>query len=385
MLAQLPGGWLLDRFGAKSIYVWSLLLWSVFTLFQGTVGFFALTAMTAVTTLFVCRFLVGVAEAPSMPANSRIVAGWFPTAERGTAVALFNSAQYFATALFIPIMSSITFKFGWNYTFLFMGGVGILFVPVMMKMIDTPAENTRINQAERDYIEQGGALRETRQIAPTAATSGVSSWTNIKLLLSNRMMVGIFLGQYCISTLTYFFLTWFPVYLVKERGMSILQVGFVAVLPALCGCLGSLIGGAISDLLLKRGCSLSVARKTPIVVGMLLSTSMVVCNYVRTDFVVVAVMAFAFLGKGIGALGWTVVVDAAPKEIMGLTAGLFNFFGNTAAITTPIVIGYIVAGSGSFNGALVFVSANALMAIISFLFIVPRLHRMELKPTPAAA
>ncbi|MDB6126330.1 MAG: transporter, partial [Verrucomicrobia bacterium] len=95
---------------------------------------------------------------------------------------------------------------------------------------------------------------------------------------------------------------------------------------------------------------------------------------------VVAVMALAFLGKGIGALGWTVLVDTAPKEIMGFTCGVFNFFGNMAAITTPIAIGYIVAGTGSFNGALIFVSANALMAIVSFLIIVPRLHRMTLEP-----
>jgi ACS family glucarate transporter-like MFS transporter len=384
VLAQLPGGWLLDRFGAKRIYVWSLLLWSCFTFLQGAVGLFAISAASAVAALFVCRFIVGLAEAPSMPANSRIVAGWFPTSERGTAVALFNSAQYFATALFIPVMSSITHKFGWNYTFMFMGTVGILFVPVMVRMITTPAQNGRINQAERDYIRQGGAFDEAKKVSSVLELTGMSTWKCIRRLLSNRMMVGLFLGQYCISTLTYFFLTWFPVYLVKERGMSILKVGFVAVLPALCGFLGGMVGGMFSDFLLRRGYSLSIARKTPIVVGMLLATSMVICNFVNTDFVIVAVMALAFFGKGVGALGWTVVVDTAPKEIMGLTSGLFNFFGNTAAITTPIVIGYIVAGSGSFNGALLYVSANALMAIVSFTIIVPRLHRMELNPTPAA-
>ncbi len=67
------------------------------------------------------------------------------------------------------------------------------------------------------------------------------------------MLLGIFLGQYCINVLTWFFLTWFPIYLVRERGMSILQVGFVAVLPALCGFLGGILGGWISDALLRRG------------------------------------------------------------------------------------------------------------------------------------
>ncbi|MDB6126931.1 MAG: D-glucarate permease, partial [Verrucomicrobia bacterium] len=327
VLAQLPGGWMLDRFGAKRTYVWSLVLWSIFTLFQGAMGFFITSAATAIVTLFVARFCVGIAEAPSMPANSRIVATWFPASERGIGVGLFNSAQYFATALFIPVMSSLTFHFGWEYTFIFMGTVGLLFVPIMIKFINSPSKNRRINQAELDYIREGGALDDSKPAVSTANKSNLSSWACFKQLMSNRMMVGIFLGQYCIGTLTYFFLTWFPVYLVKERGMSILKVGFVAVLPALCGCLGSLVGGAFSDRLLKGGCSLSVARKTPIVAGMLLSTSMVICNYVSTDFVVVAVMALAFLGKGIGALGWTVLVDTAPKEIMGFTCGVFNFFG----------------------------------------------------------
>ena len=83
--------------------------------------------------------------------------------------------------------------------------------------------------------------------------------------------------------------------------------------------------------------------------------------------------------KGIGSLGWAVVADTSPKQIAGLSGGLFNTFGNTAAITTPIVIGYIVQGTGSFNGALVFVAANALIAIVSYLFVVGEIKRVELQ------
>ena len=79
------------------------------------------------------------------------------------------------------------------------------------------------------------------------------------------MMLGIYLGQYCINTLTYFFLTWFPVYLVQQRGMSILNAGFVASVPAICGFIGGVLGGVISDSMLRKGCSLTAARKTPIV------------------------------------------------------------------------------------------------------------------------
>jgi ACS family glucarate transporter-like MFS transporter len=165
--------------------------------------------------------------------------------------------------------------------------------------------------------------------------------------------------------------------------MSILKAGFVAVLPALFGFIGGILGGIFSDFLLRKGASLSVARKTPIVLGMLMSTSMIACNYSSVEWIVVAIMALAFFGKGVGALGWAVVSDTSPKEIAGLSGGLFNTFGNTAGITTPIIIGYIVQGTGSFNGALVFVGANALGAILSYLLIVGEIKRMELKHASA--
>jgi ACS family glucarate transporter-like MFS transporter len=198
-------------------------------------------------------------------------------------------------------------------------------------------------------------------------------------LIGNRMMLGIYLGQYCINTLTYFFITWFPVYLVQQRGMSILNAGLVASIPAICGFTGGVLGGVWSDLMLRRGWSLTAARKTPIVIGMLLSVSMIICNYVDAPWLVVLIMALAFFGKGIGALGWAVLSDACPKEIAGLSGGLFNMFGNISSITTPIVIGYIIQYTGSFNGALVFVGANAFVAAVSFLAIVGEIKRLELK------
>src|SRR5690348_17784181 len=117
------------------------------------------------------------------------------------------------------------------------------------------------------------------------------------------MMLGIYTGQFCINTLTYFFLTWFPVYLVKERGLNILQAGFVATLPALCGFIGGVLGGFISYAVLCKTDSLTLARKIPIVGGMLLSMAIIGCNYVDSQALVVGLMAVAFFGKGIGALG----------------------------------------------------------------------------------
>ncbi|WP_336874064.1 MFS transporter, partial [Pseudomonas juntendi] len=192
---------------------------------------------------------------------------------------------------------------------------------------------------------------------------------------------------YCINAITYFFLTWFPVYLVQERGMTILKAGFIASLPAVCGFIGGVLGGVISDWLLRRGNSLTFSRKLPIVCGLMLSTTMVFCNYVDAEWMVVGFMTLAFFGKGIGALGWAVVADTSPKQIAGLSGGLFNTFGNIASITTPIVIGYIISATGSFKWALVYVGANALVAVFSYLAIVGPIKRIELRddaPKPQA-
>src|SRR5215470_5225032 len=376
VIAQVPGGWLLDRYGSRIVYAFSIIVWSLFTLLQGWVGFF--TAGTAIVLLFALRFMVGLAEAPSFPANARIVAAWFPGNERGTASAFFNSGQYFATVLFAPLMGWIAHDFGWRYVFYVMGVIGIIVGIVWIKTVYAPKDHPGVNEAEFDYIKDGGALVDLDAPGAKTADSG-PKWNYIGQLLSNRMMLGVYIGQYCINTLTYFFLTWFPVYLVKERGLSILQAGFVASLPALCGFFGGVLGGVLSDFILRKTGSLTAARKIPIVGGMLLSMSIIGCNYVDGQALVVGFMALAFFGKGIGALGWAVVSDTSPKEAGGVSGGLFNTFGNLSSITTPIVIGYIVAATGSFNGALVFVGINALVAAIAYLVVVGRIERVVLK------
>ncbi|MGA7316842.1 MAG: MFS transporter [Silvibacterium sp.] len=195
------------------------------------------------------------------------------------------------------------------------------------------------------------------------------------------MLAGIYLGQYCITTLTWFFLTWFPIYLSEARHMSIVKVGFLAALPALCGCAGSILGGVVSDRLLRAGRTLSFARKTPIVIGMSLSITMIACNYVSTQTAVMLLMSLAFFGKGFGALGWTVISDTSPKGLIGLNGGLFNLIGNLAGVTTPIIIGYIVKRTGSFQDALIFVGATALLAIVAYLPIAGEIKRVEMNPS----
>ncbi|WP_193072690.1 MFS transporter [Pseudomonas sp. FME51] len=380
VIGQIPGGWLFDRFGAKQVYVITLFCWSLFTLLQGFVGMLPLA--WTVATLFLLRLAVGFAGAPCFPGNARIIAAWFPTAERATATAISSSAQYAATAIFAPLMGWVVQAMGWQYVFFVLGGLGLLLCGVWLKLMYGPREHPRIGEAEFAYIEAGGGLID---LAPRPAGEAGSQGRYLKLLLTQRTMIGIYFGQYCNNAITYFFLTWFPVYLVQARGMTILTAGFSASLPAISGFVGGVLGGLVSDGLLRRGYSLTLARKLPIGFGMLLSSCIVLCVYAESDAAVIGLMALAFFGKGFGSHGWTLVADTSPRRIVGLSGGLFNTFGNLAAITTPIVVGYLVSRTGSFDAALMYVGANALLAVISYLFIVGRIHRIELDDEPPQA
>jgi ACS family glucarate transporter-like MFS transporter len=309
------------------------------------------------------------------------VAAWFPTAERGRASAIFNSSQYFALPIFAPIFGGLLHRYGWQSCFWFMGAVGAVLTIVWFTNIYGVKDHPRISPEEIDAIERGGGLVNTDARASTKKNT--LTWATVKMLLSHRMLVGIYIGQYCITTLTWFFLTWFPLYLAQARHMSVLKVGFAAAVPGLCGGFGGILGGVISDKLLERGCSLSFARKLPIMAGMALSMTIIACNYAGSQTIMLLFMSISFFGKGIGALGWTVISDTSPKGMVGMNGALFNLCGNMAGVTTPLIIGYIVEKTHSYNGALVFVGVIAFCAIVAYGPIVGEIKRLELAPAAA--
>ncbi|MCG2574808.1 MFS transporter [Acinetobacter sp. ME22] len=379
-IGQVPGGWFLDRFGSKLVYGGSLFLWSLCTFCQGLIGN-TFHFVSLIFTFFFFRFMLGLVESPAFPANSRVVATWFPTKERGLASSAFNSAQYFGTIIFAPIMGWLVTKYSWHYVYFFMGGIGFILVMIWAAVELNPLKNKRVSAAELEHMRAGGALIDLDQKKPVVEQSKdkASQWEILKVLLTNRMLVGVYIGQYCITALSYFFITWFPIYLIKGRGMSIMEAGMVAAIPAICGFSGGMLGGIVSDILIRRGFSNTVARKIPFTLGMFFATTLVFCNFVDAKWVVIMLMAFAFFGKGLAAIGWAVIADTAPKEAIGLTGGVFNGLGNIAGIITPLVIGYIVDATGSFSGALYFVAAHSLLAMFSYLVIVGPIQRIQIK------
>ena len=373
---QIPGGALLDRYGSRTIYLWSITLWAVFTGAQAFVS--SLSIVPVFISLFILRLLLGASESPSFPANARIVANWFPNSERGTASAIFNSAQYFSLVAFAPLMGWLAQDYGWRSVFLAMGIIGLAGAALFWLVVDSPARHKWINKGEYDYIEQGGALVNLDR--PAAKPQPIR-WSSVGQLLQNRMLLGIYLAQYCITALTYFYATWFPIYLIKARGMSLTGAGFASAGPAIAGFVGGVLGGIASDMLLRRGMPLSRARKTVILTGLVISCGILLCNYTNSQFFIMMFMSIAFFGKGVAALGWAVMSDAAPREATGLSGSIFNLFGNAAGIFTPIGIGYILAATGNnWDMALLFVFAHSIVAMVSYGFITGEIKRVVLRP-----
>jgi ACS family D-galactonate transporter-like MFS transporter len=160
--------------------------------------------------------------------------------------------------------------------------------------------------------------------------------------------------------------------------MGWLKIGFFAVMPFIAASIGVMFGGTLSDWLLRRGKSANVARKLPIIAGLLLASTIVLANFVQSNTAVVAILSVAFFAQGMAALGWTLVSDIAPEGMLGLTGGIFNVAANLAGIITPLVVGFIVASTGSFVWALGFIGIIALIGAASYIFVVGDIKRIAL-------
>lgn len=373
VIMQLPGGWLLDRYGARMVYGCALIGWSLVTMLQGTIYLYA----SPLIVLVILRLLMGAIEAPAFPANSRLSVQWFPSKERGFVTSIYQSAQYISLGIITPLMTIILHNLSWHYVFYYIGAIGVILGIVWLFKVRDPLQHPKVNQEEIEYIRDGGG---EPALGSKKAQEKITL-AQFKSVCINRMMIGVYIGQFCVTSITWFFLTWFPTYLYQAKGMSILKVGFIASIPAIAGFVGGLLGGVFSDALLKRGYSLTVARKLPVICGMLLSCVIVIANYTSSEIVVVVAMSVAFFAKGFGNLGWCVLSDTSPKEVLGIAGGVFNMCGNMASIVTPLVIGIILANTQSFDYAILYVGSMGLLGLISYLFIVGPLERITLTST----
>ncbi|WP_424108083.1 MFS transporter [Paraburkholderia sp.] len=364
-LLQIPGGMLVDRTRPRLLLALVIGLWSLATILQGFASAFAM--------LLSLRVLLGALEAPAYPTLNRVVTTWFPDSERARAIATYTSGQYVGLAFLTPALVLTQQHFGWQGVFFLTGAIGIAWGFVWYALYREPSEASDVNEAELETIRAGGGLVELGDTRRARARYTAADW---RAVLGNRKLWGVYIGQIAVTSTLWFFLTWFPTYLVKYRHMDFLKAGFMAAVPFLAAFVGILASGLLSDWMIKRGVSATVARKVPIVTGLLLSTAIVGANYVETTSMVILFMAIAFFGSGFSSITWVLVSSMAKKELLGLTGGMFNLMGNLSSICVPIVIGLIVRNN-DFKPALVFMSGVGLVGALSYLFLVGRIERIR--------
>ncbi|MFB8831220.1 MFS transporter [Azotobacter sp. CWF10] len=362
---QIPGGWLIDRVPPRALYALAIGLWSLATLLLGFVGSFL--------GLFFLRLAVGALEAPSYPINNRVVTTWFPESERASAIGFYTSGQFVGLAFLTPVLIYLQQTFGWQMVFFITGGIGILWALVWYAVYREPADFRATNDAERELIREGGGLvdlgRRQRQ-------DRRFDWQDLWFVLSRRKLWGLYLGQYALTSTLWFFLTWFPTYLVQYRGLDFIKAGFLGSLPFLAAFCGVICSGLVSDWLVRRGLSLGLARKTPIIGGLLISTSIIGANYVDSPGAIIFFLALAFFGNGLASITWSLVSALAPERLLGLTGGVFNFIGNLSAVSVPIIVGLLVQGD-DFTPAIIYIAAMALFGALCYSLVVGRVERLD--------
>lgn len=319
------------------------------------------------------RMSIGLFETPSYPANNRIVTSWFPERERAGAIAVYTSGQYIGLAFLTPALMAIQTYFGWRGLFIISGLVGLFWAAIWYVFYRDPPAHKSVSRSELDYIAEGGGLID---MSKKNVEQSKFSWSDFKKAFAYQKLWGVYLGQFCLGSCFIFSLTWFPTYLVKYRGLDFLESGFLASVPFLAAFVGVLLSGFASDYLVKRGYSNELARKAPVATGMLLSVSIIGANYTDSTFLVIFFLSIAFFGNGFASITWVFVSTMAPKHLIGLIGGVFNFMGGLSAVVAPTVIGFLVK-EGDFRPALFFIGFLAILGLFSYLFLVGKVERIE--------
>ena len=362
---QIPAGWLVDRVAPRFFYPAILILWSIATVMLGVVG--------SVLSLICIRLLIGALEAPSYMINNMVVSSWFPDRERAGAIGFYTSGQFVGLAFLTPLLLLLQTHYGWRAVFYTTGVGGLVWGLIWLWAYRTPRESGRANAAEIAQIEAGGALTE---LGSTHKEKPKLTWGDFATVFKYRKLWGVYIGQFAVTSCQWFFLTWFPTYLVEFRHLSFVKTGLYASVPFLAAFVGVLLSGFVSDRLLRGGNSLSVARKTPIICGLLLSSSIIGANYVEAPELVIAFMALAFFGNGLASIGWSLISSVAPRRLIGLTGGTFNFISNLSGITTPLIIGYLAQG-GNFAPGLTYIATVAVIGALAYILMIGKVERVE--------
>ena len=348
--AQLPVGALIDRYGPRRLLALGLAIWSIA---QGAAGLVA-----GFGQFFVARLFLGVGEAPQFPTGARVVRDWFAVRDRELATGIFNSASTLGAALAPPILTALMLGLGWRWMFGVMGIVGVAVAILWFALYRDPWQS-RLTETERTHITEGDVTGEAARIT-------FAEWSALfRFRTTWAMMLGFFGCVY----MTWIYMTWLPGYLEIQRHMSIAHTGWISSIPYACGVIGSIMGGWIADMLVRRGVSPIGSRKIPIVIsliGMALFTVLAALTP-STTLAVVSISAAMFLGYVCSATAWALASVAAPANVTASLGAIQNFGGYFGGALAPMITGFVVQATGSFTAALLIGAGVGLVSAAIYL------------------
>ncbi|MED4206947.1 MFS transporter [Neobacillus mesonae] len=361
-LMQIPVGVIVDKLGARLTYSIAIVWWSLCTVLTGfgrTIG-----------GLIGIRVLMGIGEAPAFPTNTRVISDWLPSHERGMANGIFNSGTAIGIGITTPILAWIIENWGWQTSFVVIGSLGFVWLVFWLFFFKNhPSQSSIANEAEVAYIETG---QEKKENVPVIK---ISPFKFLKYRNVYPMLYGLFAHNY----LTYLMMTWLPTYLVVERHMTLIKAGFFTMLPWIMSFLGNILGGILSDTLIRRGWNSIKARKTILGIGMLFPFAIIPTIYTENAMTALVLISLAIGGEGLAAgILWATVSDVAPKGAEGKLAGLQNFVGNLAGWLAPVVTGILVANLHNFTIALIIPVVICAIASLGYFFLLKN-ERISLK------
>jgi ACS family D-galactonate transporter-like MFS transporter len=328
-LLQVPMGLALDRFGVRLVYGGAALLWGAATILTATA--------TGVVSLTAWRTLLGVGEAPLAPAGTKVIGVWAADHERGFASAMTVAGVPLGVFIGSPFIGWLLAEFGWRMVFIGTGAIAVLWALGWIAYYRQPEHHRGANDAERSYLRRNSR----RDSMPTHA-----SW---RTLLTNRNVLGLSIGHAALLFNLYFLLTWLPTYLIEQHHLTTLRTGLFGSIPWFFGLVGALLGGRMSDRLVRRGWPIMQARKAFLGLGMVLSVASLVSLFTTTVTATVACLSVAVFGILItNSVVWAANAEIAPSEQGAQVSAIQNCVGNGAGLIAPIMVGVLLQLTGSW-------------------------------------
>lgn len=364
-ICQLPIGVLLDRFGIRRIGRISTFLWSIAS--------FGAAVTPGLGGLFSARFLLGVGEAPTFPANAKAIGYWFPPKERSFAMSIFDSAAKFASAIGVPLIGILLLKFGWRWSFATTGLISFAYFLLFWRVYRDPKDDPQLGHAEWKYINEG-TVPQIREKIETQQAS-------LSYLLKQRKVLGLAVGFGSYNYVFYLLLTWLPSYLSSALHIDLLHSFLYTGVPWLFATIADLVvGGWLVDWMIQRGWDGNRVRKVLLVGGTSCGLGILGAADAHSP-----TRALIWISLSIGGLaaaapvGWSIVSLIAPRGSVGTVGGIINFSNQISGIAAPIVTGYLISAQHSFGWAFLLAAVYLLIGIAGYILLLGRIEPVPLR------